>query len=407
MLGVMATRVFTTWWLAVLPLAIVAPEMSAARRFALVCPNYHPQTCGVGDNTMRLAEELQRRGHEAAIFTRDPAAPNPEAPTVPVVGVPGRLPVVIAQRVRRELDRFAPTDLIIQYTPQMLNAWRWGSPAVLGLALDARRKGIKVTLVAHELFFVWQRRPDLAVAAALLRAQFAALAAVAHRVFVTVEARAQLIAGWLRAARIKSDVGVVRIGSGALPVRRKPRAGELRLGTFTTLAVGKRMDVVLDCFRIIAEQRPDARLILLGDFAHSGPARLRAFEQTVAANPARDRIRIAGKQTLSAIAQEVADLDVFLFPMETGANTRSSTLPLALGSGLPVVATRARETDDLFVDNENIVLAEALEGDAFAAATLRILNDKKLSDRVSRGAETLYRDHLSWQRIGDHLLAEI
>lgn len=278
---------------------------------------------------------------------------------------------------------------------------------MLGLALDARRKGIKVTLLAHELFFVWRPRPDLAVAAASLRLQFAALAAVAHRVFVTVEARAHLIAGWLRAARIKSDVGVIRIGAGALPVPRKPRADGLRLGTFTTLAVGKRMDVVLDCFRIIARQRPDAHLTLLGDFASSGPARLKEFEQTVAANPAHDRIRIAGKQSLSAIAQEVADLDVFLFPMESGANTRSSTLPLALGSGLPVVATRGKDTDDLFVDRENIVLADAMEGDAFAAATLRILNDKNLSDRVSRGAETLYRDHLSWQRIGDHLLAEI
>jgi len=164
---------------------------------------------------------------------------------------------------------------------------------------------------------------------------------------------------------------------------------------------------VLDCFRIIAQQRPDARLTLLGDFASSGPARLREFEQEVAAHPARDRIRIAGKQSLSAIAQEVADLDVFLFPMESGANTRSSTLPLALGSGLPVVATRAEETDDLFVDQENIVLADAMEGDAFAAATLRILNDKALSDRVSRGAKALYRDHLSWQRIGDRLLADL
>src|SRR5262245_13703970 len=112
---------------------MVVPEMSAARRFAPVCSNYHPATCGAGDNSMRLAEELQRRGHEATIFACDPAAPNPEGPTIPVVGVPGRLPVLIAQRIRREMARFAPTDLIIQYTPQMFNAWRWGSPAVLGL----------------------------------------------------------------------------------------------------------------------------------------------------------------------------------------------------------------------------------------------------------------------------------
>src|SRR5262245_59865501 len=246
------------------------PEMSAARRFALVCANYHPQTCGVGDNSMRLAEELQRRGHEAAVFTRSPAAPNPEAPAVPVIGVPGRLPMVIAQRLRRELDRFAPTDLIIQYTPQMFNAWRWGSPAVVGLALDARRKGVNVTMLAHELFFVWRPRPDLAVAAALLRAQFAALAAIAHRLFVTVETRARLVSGWLRAARIKSDVGVIRIGAGALPIQRKSRSNGLRLGTFSTLAVGKRIDVVLECFRIVAQQRSDAQLALLGDFASSG-----------------------------------------------------------------------------------------------------------------------------------------
>src|SRR5689334_12552603 len=100
--------------------------MPGERRFALVCPNYHPRTCGVGDHSMRLAQELRRRGFEAAIFTRAPAAPNPEAPEVPVTGVPGRFPLSIARRIDEELDRFAPTDLIIQYTPQMFGAWRWG-----------------------------------------------------------------------------------------------------------------------------------------------------------------------------------------------------------------------------------------------------------------------------------------
>jgi glycosyltransferase involved in cell wall biosynthesis len=381
--------------------------MVGARRFALVCPNYHPRTCGVGDNSMRLAQELRRRGFEAAIFTRAPASTNPEAPTVPVIGVSGRLPLLIAQQIRQEVDRFAPTDLIIQYTPQMFDAWRWGSAASVALALDARRKGVNVVVVAHELFLSWSRRPDLAVGAALLRAQFAAIAAVANRLFVTVEARARRVAGWLRAARIKSEVGVVRIGAGALPAERRPRSAGLRLGTFSTLGSGKRMEVILDCFRLVAGDRPDAELTLLGDFAGSGETLLRQFEKLLAAHPARDRIRVAGKQTLSAIAEEVSGLDVFLFPMDTGANTRSSTLPLALGSGVPVVATRGAETDDLFVDRENIVMADALQGEAFAAATLQIAGDPALAARVSRGAAALYHDHLSWPRIGERLLAEI
>jgi glycosyltransferase involved in cell wall biosynthesis len=356
---------------------------------------------------MRLAQELRRRGFEAAIFTRAPASPSPEAPMVPVVAVPGRLPLLIAERIQRELRRFAPTDLIIQYTPQMFDAWRWGSAAVPFLALDARRRGVNVIVLAHELFLSWNRRPDLAVAGALLRAQFATLATIAHRLFVTVEARARGVEGWLRATRIKSNIGVVRIGAGALPVERKPRSAALRLGTFSTLGSGKRMDVVLECFRIVAQQRSDAELTLLGDLADSGEARLRQFEQAVAAHPARDRIRIVGKQDLSAIAQEVAALDVFLFPMDTGANTRSSTLPLALGSGLPVVATHGAETDDLFVDRENLVFADSLQGDSFAAAALGIAGDTALAERLSRGAAILYRDHLSWQRIGDRLLAQI
>jgi glycosyltransferase involved in cell wall biosynthesis len=74
---------------------------------------------------------------------------------------------------------------------------------------------------------------------------------------------------------------------------------------------------------------------------------------------------------------------------------------------LPVVATRGPETDDLFVDRENIVLADAMRGDAFAAATLGIMSDATMAEHVSRGAQVLYQKHFSWQRIGDRLLAAI
>ena len=48
-----------------------------------------------------------------------------------------------------------------------------------------------------------------------------------------------------------------------------------------------------------------------------------------------------------------------------------------------------------------------MRGDAFAAATLGIVNDPAMAEHVSRGAQILYQNHLSWQRIGDRLLAEI
>ncbi len=356
---------------------------------------------------MRLGQELMRRGHDVALFTRAPAQVNPEAPEVRVFATEGASPVVITRGLRSQIDAFAPTDLIIQYTPQMLGAWRWGSPAILGLAVWARRRGINVVLLAHELYLRWDRRPDLALAAASLRLQLAALVRVANRVLVTMEMRVSEVARLARLVGVDRRAGVVRVGTAAIPVTRQSRPGRLRIGMFSTLASTKRFDVLLECFRIVQARRPEAELVILGDLGDPRDDRVRAFASAIAAHPARERIRQPGKQSLSEIAREVADLDFYVFTMMTGANSRSSTLPLALGTGLPVVAIRSYETDELFVDDENISFATDLSGEAFADAVLRLDADEERARRLSEGALRLYRDHLSWNRIADQFLSQI
>jgi glycosyltransferase involved in cell wall biosynthesis len=381
--------------------------MSSHRRFALVCPNYYPATCGVGDHSMRLGAELGRRGFEARIFTRLPAAPHPEAPQLLAVGESGRASLVIAERLRRQILAFAPTDLIIQYTPHMLGAWRLGSPAMLWLAEAARRRRINVVLLAHELFLPWGRRPDLALGAAMARAQLAAMMKLSDRVLVTMETRLAEIAWLAQAVRLRRPAGVVRVGANALPVARVRRPGRLRVGVFSTLANTKRFDVVLDSFRLLLARHPEAELVLLGDFGSPDDPRVRALHAAVEAHPGRARIRVPGKLALDEIAREVSELDAYLFPMISGANTRSGTLPLALGAGLPVVAIKSYETDPLFVDGDNLLFADSLTGEAFADQVLRLVADPALDLRISQGAKRLYDSHLSWERIGDQVLSQI
>jgi glycosyltransferase involved in cell wall biosynthesis len=378
--------------------------MSPGRRFALICANYHPETCGVGDHSMRLGQELLRRGFESAVFTRAPATRHPEAPELPVIAESGPSPLVIAERLRRRLARFEATDMIIQYTPNMLGAWRFGSPATIWLAAAARLAGVNVILLAHELFLPWRHRPDLALGALTLRGQFAAMMKLSHRVAVTMENRLAEIA-WLAAlVGMKRTAGVVRVGSNALPIARVRRPGRLRLGVFSTLASTKRFDVVLDCFALVHARHPQAELVLLGDFGAPHDRRVRALHAAVAAHPGRDRIRMPGKMELADVAREVSELDVYLFPMISGANTRSGTLPLALGTGLPVVTTRGYETDSLFFDGDNVLFASSLTGAGFADQVLRLMAEPALSNKVSRGAQNLYRKHLSWHEVVNQLL---
>lgn len=382
-----------------------------SRSFVIVSPNFYPRVCGVGDHSARLGDELRRRGHQVAVLSRGPVEPNPVAPEVEAQAAAGQLPLVIARNAARAIAARRPTDVVVQYTAQMWDAWRFGSPAVPLLAASARRGGARVTLIAHEPFVPWARRPDLALAAATQRLHMAALLAAAHRSFVTTGTRVPYVEPLSRLVGAPAP-GVIRVGANALPVERPARAPSPspsgpRLGIFSTAATGKRFDVVLDAFAAVSAARPGAELVLIGDLGASHLPRVREIEQAVRRHPAAARIRTTGRLPLPGVAAEMAALDVYLFPMDTGANTRSGTLPVALGSGLPVIAVSGPETDAaLFRDGDNVVLARALTGAAFAEAALRVLDDPALAARVAAGARRLYHEHLSWSTIADQVLAE-
>jgi len=384
---------------------------SSERRIAFVCPNFYPRTCGVGDFSARLAAVLRRRGDRVTMFSRAPVAAHPEAPELPVTASYAKLPLLIAHDLAAAILAGRPTDVVVQYTPQMWDAARFGSPAVPWLARRMRRAGIRVVVIAHELHLPWESRPDLFLAAVTQRVQMAAMLRNSDRLLVTTDTRAALVEPLARLTGAPRP-SVIRVGASALPANgtgdhpRPPGTG--RIGVFNTAAMGKRFDVVLDAFAQIAAALPSAELVLLGDLGPPDHPLVRQVADTVARHPARDRIRLAGKQPLPEITDEIAGLDVYLVPSNTGANTRSSTLPTALGSGVPVVAIDGRETDRaLFRDGENVVFARGLDGAAFAEACLSVLRDRALAARVAEGGRRLYQQHLAWDRVADQLVAEL
>jgi glycosyltransferase involved in cell wall biosynthesis len=384
---------------------------SPHQRFAIVAPNFYPRVCGVGDHSLRLAQELLRRSHEAAIFSRAPAERHPDAQSLQVLGVAGQIPSVIAHHLVSAVESYRPSEIVLQYTSQMWNAWRFGTPAMTLLLRRLRRTGARITIIAHELYVPWLPRPDLAIAAFLQRLQLATLVRECDRFFVTTETRAQVAAPLCRLAGAVAPQ-VIRIGANTLPLERPPRspaasATTPRIGFFSTAAVGKKYDVVLDAFARITGEIPGAELILMGDLGPPDQPNVRAILEEVARHPAKPQIRLTGQLSLTELAKEMAALDLYLFAMETGANTRSSTLPSALGAGIPTVAVRGRETDlSLFHDGDSVVFADDMTGAAFAAASLRLLKDPPALARVGEGGRRLYNEHLSWERIGDRLLAD-
>ncbi len=374
------------------------------RRIAILTANFHPVTCGVGDHSLRLASELRARGVDVRVFTRAPAEPHPEDAAVEVETCPGAAPAAFVRAAAPAILAWRATDVVIQYVPHMLGASRFGSAAVPRLCRALRRSGVGVTVFAHELYLPWSPRPDLALGAALNRAQLLATIAASDGCLVTTESRRHEVERLLRRAGASASVTVVPVGSNATPVPARPRPGRFDVGTFSSRTPNKRLDVALEAFAAIAARVPHARLVLVGDSGAGATAFAREFEARLRAHPAAARIVATGKRPLPEVAARVAELDVFLFAMDVGATTRSSTLPLPLGSGVPVVASRGRETGPLFVADESVVFAEELSGPAFARAAERLRSDAALRERVARGGRALFQEHLAWGRLGDRIL---
>ena len=377
------------------------------RSFAIISPNYSPVTCGVGDNSARLAMELVSRGFSATVITRTPASRNPEALNVPVIAVAGRSPMAIARGVIDAVPDPGACNVIIQYTPQMFGVSRFGSSALPYVTRALRSRGATVTVIAHELFLPWSVRPDLLLGASLLRLQFLALASAADQMGVTTETRMRMAEPYFACARVRRPPFVFRVGSNASPVCHALSATGFRIGTFSTLAVGKRIDVLMDAFSIVAHRVPEAELWLLGDLWGRHDASTRRFRNSVSDHPFSSRIHIPGKQPLAMVASAVASLNVFAFPGDTGANTRSSTLPLAFGAGIPVVATCGSETDGLFEDGRNVLFALDLSPTSIADSLLRLHGDRQMARRIGEGGRALYLAELDWNQIVDSLLANL
>ena len=78
---------------------------------------------------------------------------------------------------------------------------------------------------------------------------------------------------------------VLRVGPNAVPFPPAWDPDGHRIGLFSTLAFGKRFEVVIDAFDEIARTFPDAELVLIGDLGPSDSRACESLDRTDRAQP--------------------------------------------------------------------------------------------------------------------------
>src|SRR6516162_3317474 len=136
----------------------------------------------------------------------------------------------------------------------------------------------------------------------------------------------------------------------------------------------KRLDVLLEAFRLLRASAPGARLLVIGD----GPARARLEEATP------DCVTFLGELRGDPLARLYASADVFCFPSTT--DTFGQVILEAGVSGLPTVAASAGGATELVRHEETGLLVPPDDPAAFSDALLRLVADPYLRLDLGEGA---------------------
>jgi glycosyltransferase involved in cell wall biosynthesis len=163
--------------------------------------------------------------------------------------------------------------------------------------------------------------------------------------------------------------------------------------------------LLLESFARVLRQRPNAKLILVGD----GQTRS-AVEEQVHRAGLQHAVIMTGAIPHERMPAMLSIADVAVVPSAPIAASGGGTgTPLKLfeymAAGKGIVATAVSQTEEVIRDGENGLLVEAGDVDAFAGAVLTLLNDSMVRGRLGQNARRQAIEHYSWEQYSRRLEA--
>jgi L-malate glycosyltransferase len=151
------------------------------------------------------------------------------------------------------------------------------------------------------------------------------------------------------------------------------RESEFLFGCISVFVPEKGQRHLIEALPLVRELHPEVRLLLAGD----GPCRaeLEALTKRLGQTEA-----VLFPGFVMEVAQVYAALDAFAFPSEfEGLGT---ALQAAMAAGLPCISTKRGALREV-VENERTTLVAEPNGNEFAGAMLRLINDEGLRKNLS------------------------
>jgi phosphatidylinositol alpha-mannosyltransferase len=330
---------------------------------ALACPYGWDDPGGVQVHVRELARHLLDGGHDVIVLA--PVRRRAEEPWVRAIGRPVNITFNASNapidprpwsipKIRSALDGFRP-DVIHAHEPLTPSTGMWATLAGRAPVVASFHSGA-------------ERSRLYDVAAPVLRR-------IARRIAVRIAV--SRVALRTAASRIGGSFEIVPNGAD---VDRFRDALPADLGPGTKLLFVGRLDerkgfpTAVEAFGMLAEERADLRLIVVGD----GPDRS-AVDRL--APGTRDRVTMLGSVPNADLPPVHAACDLYL-GTSVGGESFGIVLVEAMAAHLPVVASDIPGYDEVVTDDVEGLLVPPRDPRAVAAAAARILDDPGLAAKM-------------------------
>jgi mannosylfructose-phosphate synthase len=168
----------------------------------------------------------------------------------------------------------------------------------------------------------------------------------------------------------------------------------------------KGHDLLLHAFDIVRKEIPDVDLVIGGGSPEPQERELgvRATMQTIIDQTGmQDRVRVTGYVPDELMVPYYRQAEIFALP--SLFEPFGMTALEAMACGTPVVASRLGGIRNVITTEENGLLVDPSDALEFAAAIIRLLNDRPLAERLGDSGRTTVQEQYSWEAIAARHLA--
>ena len=367
-------------------------------RICMVCPSYPPQdiTCGVGDYTRCLVEELVQQGEEVLLVASDGYRGHPSGATR-VVAKEASWTFGTAWRLSATLGCSSADLLHVQYTPDLYGPGLGFK--LFPLLARFRRNGQPIVVTMHSLV------------GGSLRTKVAALLllATAHHTVSANEEVSALLRRYRPIPRSRWTEIPIGANIAVTDVRDTPDRDAERaalglpqhatlLAHFGLVYPGKGIETLIQALPAVLRAVPDVRLVMIGDTRTPEQDYQNRLQALAARLNVSAAVLWAGRRTNEDVSRILRISDLYVVPYDGGASIRRGSLMAGLAHGLPIVSTYSAVPSAYLRDGVNVSLVAPRDPGLLGARVIALLNSRQETARVAGGALDLAKE-FSWSRI--------